>query len=404
MGWRKNRLAAAAATSCVLLASAGASAVTLSDGTDTDVRESRADRAYGSNDVVEWDGRDRRGENHALLHFPIFQDEGGPVDPAVVTGGTFRAYLVLDVVNRGDGGDIHRLTSPFDDSSTWNSLGGGVDPGRNALATPDAQTPDLSSGVYEIDVTTAVRAWAAAPGTNFGWAVLPTGSDGVEFTSFDSGAGPRLVLVDEEGYVAAGSMWAFYDGIRAGDRDYPTDDGGSEWHESGFDDSGWPAGTGQLGFGDGDETTLLVPGGITYLFRTAFTVGELPASLTLDLLRDDSARVYLNGVEVIRDNLPRGDIHAGTRARRTGPENHLSSFALDPAALLANQTNVLAVEVHNRSNRSSDISFDLALRAMEDLPAEPEEEEPEPLPEPGAVPQLVAGIALLLGLRGRASR
>jgi len=59
-----------------------------------------------------------------------------------------------------------------------------------------------------------------------------------------------------------------------------------------------------LGFGDGDEATLLNPGmpehhHVTYYFRRAFiTPVSAPLNLILNLLRDDGAVVYLNGIEV----------------------------------------------------------------------------------------------------------
>jgi hypothetical protein len=51
-----------------------------------------------------------------------------------------RAYLKVDVVNEGDAGNLHRMTTAFDDNTSWNDLGGGVTPGRNAVATSDATT------------------------------------------------------------------------------------------------------------------------------------------------------------------------------------------------------------------------------------------------------------------------
>src|SRR5215213_7851051 len=69
-----------------------------------------------------------------------------------------------------------------------------------------------------------------------------------------------------------------------------------------------------LGNGDGDEATVVSYGAdannkyITTYFRKSFTVAN-PAdfnSLTLDILRDDGAVVYLNGTEIYRNNMPAG--------------------------------------------------------------------------------------------------
>lgn len=367
-----------------------AHAISVTAGVDTYIREANPDTVYGGENVAEWDGNDGGGENHALLYFQIFQSEGGTVDPMSIIGATgFRAYLRLNVEDRGDGGEFYRMTQSFDESSTWNSMGGsGVDPGTNAFSTADFTTPDWDTGLNEFDVTSSLQAWAVDPTTNFGWGILPTGNNGLEFGTFESGNGPELVLAIEEEYFSAGSIWNYYDSIAAGDTAYPSDGSSNPWSDPAFDDSSWASGAGQLGYGDGDESTLVAEDHVTYLFRKQFMVGDQPDSLVLDLLRDDGAIVYLNGVEVVRDNLPGGTIDASTRASTSaGTENNLDSFVLDPLLLNANQMNTLAIEVHNRSASSSDISFDASLRGLTDLAVMP------PVPEPGS--GLLLGVGLL---------
>jgi len=86
-----------------------------------------------------------------------------------------------------------------------------------------------------------------------------------------------------------------------------------------FDDAGWSNGPAQLGFGDGDEVTVLrqrFPGApepgylVTAYFRRAFAVpspGDV-TNLVLDLLRDNGGIVYLNGTEIFRSNMPGGPV------------------------------------------------------------------------------------------------
>jgi len=169
--------------------------------------------------------------------------------------------------------------------------------------------------------------------------------------------------------VAANSVWSY----RAEHSPAPAD-----WMRPGFDDAGWPAGPAQLGFGEGDEATV-IPGGtptnrpLTSYFRHTFAVEDPRAvtDLVARLIRDDGAVVWLNGFEVIRSNLPAtGSISYHTLATGAGPnaiDNAAYTFPLDPAALVAGP-NVLAVEVHQSDATSSDLSFALTLEARTSAP------------------------------------
>lgn len=62
-----------------------------------------------------------------------------------------------------------------------------------------------------------------------------------------------------------------------------------------------------------------------------------------------------------RVNVPTSTISYGTFAANTGPDNSTATTSI--GNLLTMGTNVLAVEIHQRSATSSDISFDLKLTA-----------------------------------------
>jgi hypothetical protein len=163
------------------------------------------------------------------------------------------------------------------------------------------------------------------------------------------------------------------------------DDGsnlGTAWRAPGFNDRNWFAGPSRLGYGgDGEVTTVSFgPNAsqryITTYFRRAFTVANPAAysSLLLRLIRDDGAVVYLNGVEVLRDNLPSGLVNWNSLAATTidaAGETTPVEAQINPALLIAG-TNVLAVEVHQAAINSSDVGFNLALVGLETtLPAQP---------------------------------
>lgn len=150
------------------------------------------------------------------------------------------------------------------------------------------------------------------------------------------------------------------------------------WNSLSFDDSTWFEGAAQLGYGDGDETTVITSGTpgdrpITSYFRTSFVVDDPQAvtALTARLIRDDGAAVYLNGVEVFLTNLPAGALNYDTRAIDAGPdnvENQEWTFQVPPSLLVAGR-NVLAAEVHQSSSAASDdLSFALSLEAVTTTP------------------------------------
>lgn len=183
--------------------------------------------------------------------------------------------------------------------------------------------------------------------------------DGAWSTS-DVGGGQVTTL------VSRGSTWKYVDN---------GSDQGAAWRQPRFNDATWQAGPAQLGYGDGDESTTVAsgPAGSHYFttyFRHAFEVAGASqlSSLTLRLLRDDGAVVYLNGEEMFRSNMPDPPevIDYQTPASSTvsgNAEDTFFEFALDPAGLV-DGTNVLAVEIHQRDADSSDISFDLEMEGV----------------------------------------
>src|SRR5215210_8710358 len=94
--------------------------------------------------------------------------------------------------------------------------------------------------------------------------------------------------------IPTNAVWRFLDN---------GSDQGTAWRNPGFSDSTWRSGPAQLGYGDGDEATLVASGPsaakyITTYFRHQFPVASPVTDATLRLLRDDGAVVYVNGVEV----------------------------------------------------------------------------------------------------------
>jgi len=161
--------------------------------------------------------------------------------------------------------------------------------------------------------------------------------------------------------VPRGSQWKYLDdgsGYQTG------------WELPAFDDSSWVSGTGQFGYGDGDESTVISYGTdsknkyITTFFRHQFNVSSLPSEpLTLRVQRDDGVIVYLNGVEVFRNNMRTGFVGANTKALSAvqgTDEATLQTTMINPE-LLVSGSNTLAAEIHIANRASVDLSFDLQL-------------------------------------------
>jgi len=143
---------------------------------------------------------------------------------------------------------------------------------------------------------------------------------------------------------------------------------GTAWRARTFADTSWKQGNAQLGYGDGDEATVVSFGPnanqkyVTTYFRRQFSVDTSTlGTVTLQLKRDDGAVVYLNGTEVVRSSMPTGTISSTTLATDSGStENQYFSYTV-PASAFVNGSNTLAVEVHQSDRTSSDVSFDLSL-------------------------------------------
>ncbi|HEU0010784.1 MAG TPA: Ig-like domain-containing protein, partial [Verrucomicrobiae bacterium] len=149
-------------------------------------------------------------------------------------------------------------------------------------------------------------------------------------------------------------------------------DQGTNWTTLGFDDSSWTNGPAELGYGDGDEATVVGFGGdpqnvfITTYFRHSFTLTNAAgySSLLMNVKRDDGAVVYLNGVEIARFNMNPGPVSYLTLALNATDDGANFYPAAVPFSPLVEGNNVLAVGIHQTTNTSSDISFEMDLSAV----------------------------------------
>jgi len=191
----------------------------------------------------------------------------------------------------------------------------------------------------------------------------------------------ELVIHDDTPLVRAREMWRYFKGTVAP----PTD-----WADSGFDDTTWLLGPTGIGYGDGDDLTVLEdmrrveddpdtpevdesqPGYVSVFLRKVFAVADAAAinDLILRVDYDDSFVAYLNGTEVARAGLsgnpPAFDRTGSSHEAGTPVEFDITG----DRGLLVDGLNTLAIQVHNTDYTSSDVSMipELISRVVVDGP------------------------------------
>jgi len=158
-------------------------------------------------------------------------------------------------------------------------------------------------------------------------------------------------------------------------------DQGTVWSQSAFDDSSWSSGAGQLGYGKSGMATILNACGVPvqnppcmnkyigYYFRKTVNIADVNIykSFKFEMYRDDGVVIYVNGVEVFRDNMPDGTINYNTPANTFAPDNGLSIISVTiplAASQLQSGNNTIAVEVHQSDPGSTDLTWDMKLTGI----------------------------------------
>lgn len=277
---------------------------------------------------VRWDGVET---DHVTL-----VKEDGIVVLGPVGGEVFLAGSTVDVTwtSTGTSGEV-RVEHSLDDGRTWAPIAERTaDDGHLAWTTPRRRTTRGRVRVTDVadpDLT------AQSPG--------------------------RFELSDEARLDAIpfGSVWAYSD---------DGSDPGASWRT---ELGGWASGPAQLGYGDGDEATVLYdsdPNVPSVYFRRALTVDGAVTAAHLTVLYDDGFAVFVNGAEVLSRNVDGGLAHDAW-ASATSEDDAIAEGELDPSVLLPGE-NVIAVVVKQVSATSSDLSFDLSLTLDVRVPLDPE--------------------------------
>ncbi len=156
---------------------------------------------FSTFDSLNVDGSSGGFPVQALIRF----DDIFGVNPGQITFNAriITAALDLEVNNQGDRLEFYRMLTPWDNTTTWNSLedpndlnnGPGIQKGVEVSTIADATTPnEVENGLLTVNVTNSIKAWQADPTSNNGWAILPTDTNGVDFFSAEGETPPALVI------------------------------------------------------------------------------------------------------------------------------------------------------------------------------------------------------------------
>lgn len=155
------------------------------------------------------------------------------------------------------------------------------------------------------------------------------------------------------------TIWRYFAGTVQPDPD---------WRSLTYDDSAWLTSLSGFGYGDGDDRTTISLSSRSVMLRKEFTISDtskiIKAILNIDY--DDGFVAYLNGVEIARANLGVvGDFPLYNDLAFSGHEATLNALGKIDSfyigytsirSIIRPGLNVLAVEVHNESNTSNDLS------------------------------------------------
>lgn len=175
-----------------------------------------------------------------------------------------------------------------------------------------------------------------------------------------------------ESLIRRGDNWRYFVGAQAP----PVN-----WFSPGFDDAGWTSGPSGFGYGDNDDSTV-VPQTISLFIRTTFTISD-PSAVEYALLHidyDDGFIAYLNGREIARANLslpntpvPYDQLADSDHEARLYQGLPPDLFLIENFHIMMSQSaNVLAIEVHNSTVNSSDLTvIPFLTLGLSRLPSQP---------------------------------
>lgn len=241
--------------------------------------------------------------------------------------------------------------------------------------TPRYNNPSVRGNIVYVSNTLVTTSGSTSTGE------MPPAGTGAN----NAGAGTYINIdAATTNFINYGDSWKYYN---AGNMP-AADPGPVNWYQSLYNDAAWTSAPTEIGFGGSQTTTITGQGtfvnnpgtsndfyqnGIyTAYFRRSVNIVNPSAygSFTMNLLYDDGAIVYLNGIEVGRVNMPGGAVTYTTSASSNANDAN-TTFTIPSSSFIAGN-NVIAVEVHRswvlnssvvRFDKDGTLSFNMRLQA-----------------------------------------
>ena len=146
----------------------------------------------------------------------------------------------------------------------------------------------------------------------------------------------------------------------------PTAEPDTNWRKLTFTATGWLSGQGGFGFGDSDDNTTISQSKSVYI-RIVFNISDTSkiSKAILNADYDDGFVAYLNNTEIARANMsttvhpPYSTLASANHEAVMYNGGNPDYFSISQSALhsvIRNGTNVLAIQIHNVTTTSSDLS------------------------------------------------
>ena len=242
----------------------------------------------------------------------------------------------------------------------------------------NATDPDGNLAYVQYFLDGALFGQASNAPYSFVWSNAPMGYHRIQASAVDttslSGDTSNLfvsVLGAPTAVVSPGALWKYWDR-----GSLPA----TNWFSPAYNDAGWSNGPSPLGYGDANGVWPATTNGFgldsnnkypTTYYRSAFTVASAAAlaNLMVSVQRDDGLILYLNGVEIYRNNMSAGAVtYTNWSTATVSGVDEVAWFTnAVSAGLLVSGANLLAAEVHQAATNSSDIFFNLRLTGQPTL-------------------------------------